>query len=95
MANGTGNLTLDFGAAPGTNIATTTVTGQTGISGTSGVEAYMMGLDSTADHNTAEHAIVPIRLTCSGIDAGTGFTIQGISEFRLTGTFKVRWVWAD
>lgn len=26
MANGTGNATLDFGAAPGTNIATVTIT---------------------------------------------------------------------
>lgn len=95
MASGVGNATLDFGAAPGTNIATVNVTGQTGISNTSGVEAYLMGLDTTADHNAVEHSIVPLRLSCTAITAGTGFTIQGSSDWRLTGTFKVRWVWAD
>jgi hypothetical protein len=95
MPSGTGDATLDFGAAPGTNIATATVTGQTGITSTSGVEAYMMGTDSTATHNDFEHSIVPLRLSCTAITAGTGFTIQGISDLRLTGTFRVRWVWAD
>lgn len=95
MPSGTGTLTLNFGAAPGTNIAETVVTGQTAISGTSGVEAYMMGLDTTATHNGYEHAIVPIKLSCTAITPGTGFTIQGSSEWRLTGTFLVRWVWAD
>jgi len=95
VASATGNLTLDFGAAPGTNIAETTVTGQASILGTSGVEAYMMGLDTTATHNAVEHAIAPIKLSCTAIVPGTGFTIQGISEWRLTGTFVVRWVWAD
>jgi hypothetical protein len=95
MASGTGNVTLDFGAAPGTNIATATVTGQTTISATSGVEAYLMGIDTTATHNAVEHSLVPINLSCISITAGTGFTIQGASEWRLTGTFKVRWVWAD
>lgn len=95
MANGTGNATLDFGAAPGTNIATVVVTGQGTISSTSGVEAYLMGLDTTASHNAYEHAIAPIQLSCIAIVAGTGFTIQGASQHRLTGTFKVRWVWAD
>jgi hypothetical protein len=55
----------------------------------------MMGLDTTATHNAVEHAIAPIKLSCTAIVPGTGFTIQGISEWRLTGTFVVRWVWAD
>ena len=29
------------------------------------------------------------------VSAGVGLTIQGISELRLTGTFKARFVWAD
>jgi len=95
MASGTGSLVLDFGAAPGTNIAETVVTGQADISVTSGVEAYMMGLDTTATHNGYEHAIAPIKLSCTAISPGAGFTIQGSSEWRLTGTFAVRWVWAD
>lgn len=95
MANGTGDAIIAFGAAPGTNVATATITGQTSISGTSGVEAYMMGLDTTADHNAVEHSIVPLRLSVTSITPGTGFTIQASSDWRLTGDFKVRWVWAD
>jgi hypothetical protein len=95
MAGAVGTATLDFGAAPGTNIVSVVVTGQASITGTSSVEAFMMGTDSTATHNTYEHSMVPIRLSCIAIAAGTGFTIQGISETRLTGTFVIRWVWSD
>lgn len=95
MANGTGNATLNFGAAPGTNVVSVAVTGQASISATSGVEAYLMGLDTTADHNAYEHAIVPLILRIISITAGTGFTIQAATDWRLTGTFKCRWCWAD
>lgn len=95
MATGLGNATLDFGAAPGGNVATVVVTGQAGITGTSSVEAFMMGIDSTADHNDYEHALAVIRLSIVAISSGVGLTIQGVSELRLTGTFKVRFVWAD
>ena len=95
MAGAVGNATLNFGATPGTNIVSVNVTGQASITGTSSVEAFMMGVDSTATHNTYEHAMAPIQLSCTAISAGIGFTIQGISETRLTGTFKVRWVWSD
>lgn len=95
MASGVGTLTLNFGSAPGTNIVSTAVTGQTLIGAGSGVEAYLMGIDSTATHNAYEHAIAPIKLSCIALVAGTGFTIQGSSEQRLTGTFSVRWVWSD
>lgn len=97
MATGQGTLVFDFGAVPGTNIAQTTVTGQGSISATSKVEIYLMGTDSTATHNTYEHAILPLdlALSCISIAAGTGFTAQAASQLRLTGTFQARFVWAD
>jgi hypothetical protein len=88
-----GTATVDFGAAPGTNVVTVAVTGQAGILGTSHAEAWMMG-DATADHNAVEHAIAPIKLSCGSLVAGTGFTITAATEWRLTGTFTVHWVWS-
>ena len=89
----TGFTTLDFGAVPGGNVATVVVTGQAGIVSGSSAEAFMMG-DSTVDHNADEHAITPMRLSCSAVVAATGFTITAVSDWCLTGTYKVRWVWA-
>lgn len=88
-----GTATLDFGAAPGTNYIVTTVTGQTGILSGSVASAYLMA-ESTADHNTYEHSIVPIMLRCGNVVASTGFDIIATSELRLTGTFTVNWIWA-
>jgi len=88
----TGTAVLDFGAAPGTNVVTVDVTGQAAIASTSHADAWLQG-DTTAEHNAFEHSIAPIRLSCGSIVDGTGFTITGSSEFRLSGTFKVHWVW--
>lgn len=88
----TGTATLDFGSTPGGNVATTTIAGQAGIVSGSLVEAFIMG-DSTADHNVAEHELVPMRLRCGNIVAATGFDVTAITDLRLTGTFSVRWVW--
>ena len=90
----TGSAVLDFGSAPGTTMVTTTVTGQGSILIGSNVEAYVMGNDSTATHNAIEHQLVPMTLRCGNIVAGTGFDIVASSEYRLSGTFAVRWVWA-
>lgn len=97
MATGQGTVVFDFGAAPGTNIVTTNVTGQTSIGAGSKVEIYMMGTDSTATHNAYEHAILPLdlALSCTAITAGTGFTAQAATTQRLTGTIQARFVWAD
>ena len=89
----TGQATLDFGAAPGTGAVEVAVTGQAAIiAGTSYAEAWMMA-DSTADHNAEEHMLVPIRLTVGNVTTGVGFTIYARTEWRLSGTFNVRWVW--
>jgi len=83
---------IDFGSAPGTNFVVTNITGQTNILSTSVIQAFMM-YDSTASHNQTEHAIVPIKLTCGNIQVGTGFSVYASSEWRLDGTFGVRWIW--
>jgi hypothetical protein len=87
-----GTATLDFGVTPGGNAASVAVTGQASIVGGSLAEAWMMA-DSTADHNAEEHALVPVKLAAGTVVAGTGFTIYGRCEWRLNGTFQVRWVW--
>jgi hypothetical protein len=93
---GTGTAEVDFGSAPGTNIAGIAVTGQAAILATSHVEAWMMGTDATATHNAYEHAVVPLELhlAITALTAGVGFTISAITRLRLTGTFLVHWVWS-
>jgi hypothetical protein len=88
----TGAAVIDFGAAPGRNDASVTVTGQTGIVAASEIEPWMMA-ESTADHNVTEHIMAPIKLTAGNIVDNTSFTIYAASEWRLTGTFAVHWVW--
>ncbi len=91
MAN-TGTAILTFLSPPGSNTTTTTITGQAGILSGSYVEAFMMA-DSTADHNSTEHTIVPIKLVCGDIVVGTGFTIHATCDWRVSRTFQCRWVW--
>lgn len=97
MATGLGTATIDFGAFPGANEASVTVTGQTSISATSKVEAYIMADDTTSNHTASDHRYVGLWLafTCGTPTAGTGFTIYGRSTEKLQGQFAVRWVWAD
>lgn len=87
-----GEVVVDFGTPPGTNIVTTTITGQTNIIATSKVKAYIMA-DSTISHNMYEHMIVPLTLTCGNIQAGIGFDIYAVTDLRITGTFNIQWEW--
>jgi hypothetical protein len=96
MATGQGTIVFDFGSAPGTNVVTA-YTLAPNISPTSKVEVFLMGTDSTADHNSYEHQLLPLgglSLQVIAIDA-SGFTAQAASMLRLTGTFQARFVWAD
>lgn len=86
----TGSATLNFGSAPGTNVVEVAVP-DPAVLGTSAAEAFLM-TESSADHNAYEHAIIPLKLSCS-VSNGVGITITASSTLRLTGTFKVRWVW--
>jgi len=97
MANATGTAIIDFGAHPGSNEASVTVTGQTTISATSKVEAWVMGDDSTGDHTASDHRYLPqlASFVCGTPTAATGFPIYGRSIHKLTGTYALRWVWSD
>lgn len=97
MATGQGTAIIDFGAFPGSNETSVTVTGQTAILATSKAEAYIMGDESTVDHTAQDHRYVGLwlALTCGTPTASTGFTIYGRSTEKLQGQFQVRYVWAD
>jgi hypothetical protein len=99
MATGQGTATLNFGAmgGNGSNEASAVVTGQTAILATSKAEAYIMGDDTTVDHTESDHRYLAalIGLTCGTPTSATGFTIYATSTQKLTGTYQIRWVWAD
>jgi hypothetical protein len=97
MATGQGSSTIDFGAAPGSNEASVAVTGQTTIGAGSKVESFVMGDDTSSNHTASDHRYFETfaSLTCSTPTAGVGFTIYARSQQKLTGTWAVRWVWAD
>ena len=88
-----GTAILDFGSAPGSNMTTVTVTGQTGITSSSPLVVFMRSDDSTADHNSMAHTFARLNLNAGSIIVGTGFTITATSDLRLTGTFQVRWAY--
>lgn len=93
----TGAAILNFGAHPGSNEASVAVTGQSAISATSKVEAWIMADDTTGDHTASDHRYLATLsgLTCGTPTAATGFTIYARSTEKLTGQWAVRWVWAD
>jgi hypothetical protein len=97
MATGQGTATIDFGAFPGSNEASIAVTGQGTISATSKAESFVMGDDTSGTHTANDHRYFAAfaGLTCGTPVAATGFTIYAKSTQKLTGTFSVRWVWAD
>jgi hypothetical protein len=87
----TGTATIDFGG--GSQVGQVAVTGQSAILSTSNVEAYLMASDSTADNADYNHRIVPMRLRCGNLVAGTGFTIYAVCDWTCSQTFLLRWVW--
>ena len=86
-----GTVTIDFGA--GDDIASVTVTGQTGILIGSRVHVSLRG-EATADHSTDEILVEPLRVIARDISAGVGFTISAICDFgTASGEFLVDWLW--
>ena len=91
----TGNATLEFGAFPGSSDTSVAVTGQTGITTSSFVEAWLVPT-ATADHSADEHVVETIKVIAGNIVNGTGFTIYGVNtgnNSRIYGTWSVSWVW--
>lgn len=97
MATGQGVSEIDFGAHPGSNEASVSVTGQSQITGSSKAEAYIMADDTTSNHTASDHRYIGLwlSLTCGTPVSGSGFTIYGRSDQKLSGKFSVRWVWAE
>jgi hypothetical protein len=95
VASGTGTATVAFGTGAGTDRATVTVSGQTGLVAADHVEAWIMR-DSTSDHNADEHEVFAreARVVCEVTGSGT-FVIAVVCNTTWTGDFKVRWVWAS
>ena len=86
-----GTATLSFGT--GDDIASVSVTGQTGILSGSRVHVTLRG-EATADHSTDEILVEPLRIMARDITAGVGFTISAICDFGTTsGAYLVDWLW--
>lgn len=97
MSYGQGTVEINFGVHPGNNEASIAITGQTSISATSSVEAYVMADDTTTTHTANDHKyfVAFASLTCGTPTAGTGFTIYARSLDKLSGSFKVHYIWSD
>lgn len=74
-----GTTTIDFGAYPGSPDASIAVTGQTSITASSLVEAWIFPT-ATADHSIDEHIIDAPRVIAGNVSAGVGFTIYGFAQ---------------
>lgn len=92
---GFGTSTLNFGSAPGNNDATLTVTGQAQMPANAHIHVYIQGNDTTAEHSGFQHRFLTRYIGCSvsNVIASTGFTINLLSDLRLTGNVAVRWSW--
>lgn len=95
MASGQGTIEIDFGGGTGSNEASVAVTGLSSILSTNSAEAFIM-YEASTDHTANDHAYADtlMGLTCGVPVDGVGFTIYARSVHKLTGKFKVRWVFA-
>lgn len=87
----TGTTTIDF-SPTGSVYASVDVTGQTGLSATSYVEAFVMA-EASADNPVDAHIVAPIRLRCEYLSASS-FRIHAVSDWTLRDEYKIRWVTA-
>ena len=69
-----GIIEVDFGSFPGASDASATVTGQTGITTGSVLQAWIYAL-ATPEHSADEHRIETISANAGDIVAATGFTV--------------------
>ena len=93
MAGAAGSATVAFGSGAGTDHATVTVTGQTGLVSGDHVEAWLMR-DATATHSADEHELLArVSRVLTEVTASGEFAITVAAESRFTGNFTVRWAW--
>lgn len=87
-----GTATLDFGT--GDTVASVAVTGQSGISTSNLVEAWILPA-ATSNNTSDNHIVVGIDVFANTIVNGTGFTITGICRNGMAyGQYNIAWVWA-
>jgi hypothetical protein len=91
-----GSSVLSFGAAPGTNIATITITGQAAILSGSKIKVWFQAETGT-DFNAYEHGLILpqfVSLTAGDIIPATGFTIYAATQLRINGNIICHWEWS-
>jgi hypothetical protein len=88
----TGTATVDFGTNPGATYATIDVTGQSGLSAASFLDAFIQ-TEATADNTAESHTFARqvISCACEYLTA-TSFRIHCLCQELVWGTFKLRWV---
>ena len=89
-----GIVEVDFEAL-GDNLEVS-ITGQTGITTTSTVKAWISGT-GTVDHSSDEHAILSPFFHCitRSIVNGVGFNIVVVSQVAISGRINIEWEWYD
>lgn len=88
-----GVTTVNFGAHPGSDVASVTVTGQTQIAASAAVDAWLLAKE-TPDHSVDEHLVDGPVVLAGAVVAGVGLTIYAAAQNgNLTGAWSVAWVW--
>ena len=89
-----GTATLSFGSFPGSNLATTTVTGQTNIKATSVINLQISAV-ATGSYTASDIKFLAsqIELAYDTVVAGTGFTIYASSSQKLQGSITIDYTW--
>jgi len=91
----TGTDTIDFGATP-TDSATKLVTGLSGLTVNSHLEAFMQGSDSTADNSADAHQQLAMRSNfyCEYVSVNSMNIVADVLIGFVTGTFTVHYATA-
>lgn len=88
MASGT--ATLDFGAAPGKSEASVDVTGLSGLSAASFIEAFVMA-EASANRTADENRIDPPMLVAEYLTAASMRIHGQVRDGLIIGQVPVRW----
>lgn len=89
-----GIATINFGLISArTNMATVTVSGQSGLT-TSSKIMVQARLSATTEHSADETMVEPLRFYAGNIVANTSFTIYGLLDEGTTyGDIEINWSW--
>ena len=86
-----GTAIVDFGT--GAFEASTTITGQSGITGSSLADAWVWPV-ATADNTADTHTFEQLEAWAEGVSAGSGFTVKcRCKNGRAFGKYTIAWVW--